>query len=257
MPGRVDGPHDPAHRRQGRWGTLAHARAKGASVNDLLSYTLQGGVATLVMDDGKVNAMSIPMLETLHAAFDRAEGDGAVVLLLGREGMFSAGFDLKVFSRGREPTLRMLRLGATLCERILAFPYPVVTGCTGHAYPAGAFLMLSADRRIGAEGPFRIGMNEVALGLTLPAFAVEVARHRLAPAYFQRAVTGDMYGPGEAVAAGFLDELVAPAKLDARCREVAEALCTIDFEAHRGSKDKVRAATRAALRDAIEAELRA
>ncbi len=224
-------------------------------MNDLLSYTLDSGIATLAMDDGKVNAMSIPMLETLHAAFDRTERDGAVVLLTGREGIFSAGFDLKVFPQGREPTVKMLRLGATLCERILSFPYPVVTGCTGHAYPAGAFLMLSADRRIGSKGRFRIGMNEVAIGLTLPAFAVELARHRLAPAYFQRTVTGDMYGPTEAAIAGFLDELVPLEKLSERCREVAEGLCGIDFEAHRGSKNKVRADWLAALRDAIEAEL--
>lgn len=221
----------------------------------LLSYTLEGGVAAMAMDDGKVNAMSIPMLEALHAAFDRAERDGAVVLLTGREGIFSAGFDLKVFSQGREPTLKMLRLGATLCERILSFPYPVVTGCTGHAYPAGAFLMLSADRRIGSEGPFRIGMNEVAIGLTIPAFAVEVARHRLAPAYFQRTVTGDMYDPTEAVMAGFLDELVPPVNLTERCREVAEGLCGIDFEAHQGSKNRVRAECLKALRHAIAAEL--
>lgn len=226
-------------------------------MSDRVSYALEGGIATLAMDDGKVNAMSIPMLEALHAAFDRAERDGAVVLLVGREGIFSAGFDLKVFPQGPEPTLKMLRLGATLCERILSFPHPVVTGCTGHAYPAGAFLMLSADRRVGSEGPFRIGMNEVAIGLTLPAFAVELARHRLAPAYFQRVVTGDLYAPAEAVAAGFLDEVVPPERLRARCLEVAQGLGAIDLEAHRGTKQKVRGACLAALRGAIEAELRA
>jgi enoyl-CoA hydratase len=224
-------------------------------MDSFVSYTLDGGVATLAMDDGKVNSLSIPALEALHAAFDRAERDGAVVLVIGREGVFSAGFDLKVFPQGRAPTVKMLRLGATLCERILSFPYPVVTGCTGHAYPAGAFLMLSADRRIGAEGPFRIGLNEVAIGLTLPAFAVELARHRLSPAYFHRTVTGDLYGPDEATAAGFLDELVPPENLPGRCREVAEGLCGIDFEAHRGTKDKVRADCLAALRRAIDAEL--
>ncbi|MDJ0788066.1 MAG: crotonase/enoyl-CoA hydratase family protein [Myxococcota bacterium] len=224
-------------------------------MNDTLSYTLDGGIATLAMDDGKVNAMSIPMLTNLHAAFDRAEKDRAVVVLTGKEGLFSAGFDLKVFSQGRGPTIEMLRLGATLAEKILSFPFPVVTGCTGHAYPAGAFLMLSADRRIGCEGAFRIGMNETAIGLTLPAFAVELARHRLTPAYFHRTVTGDMYGPEEAVTAGFLDELVAPGDLEARSREVAEGLLAIDFDAHRGTKEKVRAACLEALRGAIEAEL--
>lgn len=224
-------------------------------MNDLLSYTLDSGVATLAMDDGKANAMSIPMLEALHAAFDRAEADGAVVLLTGREGIFSAGFDLKVFPQGREPTLKMLHLGATLYEKILAFPFPVVTACTGHAYPAGAFLMLSADRRIGSVGPYKIGMNETAIGLTLPGFAVELARHRLTPSYFQRTVTGDMYGPAEALTAGFLDEIVAPEKLLERSREVAEGLCQIDIDAHRGAKAKVRGPWLAALRAATKAEL--
>lgn len=224
-------------------------------MNDLLSYELEGGVATLVMDDGKVNAMSIVMLESLHAAFDRAERDGAVVALIGREGIFSAGFDLKVFPQGPEPTRTMLRLGATLAERVLSFPFPVVTACTGHAYPMGAFLMLSADRRIGAAGDFRIGLNEVAIGLTLPLFAVEVARQRLAPAYFQRAVVGDLYGPDEAVVAGFLDEVVAPGELARRSREVATGLTAIDYEAHAGTKRKLRAAALDALRAAIEAEL--
>ena len=221
-------------------------------MTDYLTYALDSGIATLAMDDGRVNAMSIPMLEALHAAFDQAERDEAVVLLTGREGMFSAGFDLKVFPQGPEPTMKMLRLGATLCERILAFPFPVVTGCSGHAYPAGAFLMLSADRRVGAQGPFQIGMNETAIGLTLPDFAVEVARYRLAPAYFQRTTTGDLYGPEEAVTAGFLDEVVPAEALTDRCRAVAEGLCKIDFDAHRGTKQKVRGDCLAALRAVIE-----
>ena len=120
---------------------------------------------------------------------------------------------------------------------------------------AGAFLLLSADRRIGAEGAFQIGLNEVQIGLTLPGFAVELARHRLTPPYFHRAVTGDLYGPEEAVTAGFLDELVPPDELDARCRAVAEGLCKVDLDAHRGTKQKVRAECLAALRSVIAEEL--
>jgi enoyl-CoA hydratase/carnithine racemase len=221
----------------------------------LVSYDLSDGIATLTMDDGKVNAMSVPMLEALHQALDRAAADRAVVLLTGRPGLFSAGFDLKVFPQGPGPTRAMLRLGATLAERVLSFPLPVVTACSGHAYPMGAFLLLSADRRIGAAGDFRIGLNEVAIGLTLPLFAVEIARQRLAPAYFQRSVTGDLYGPEEAVSAGFLDEVVPPGELAARSRDVAQGLASVDFEAHAATKLRVRGASLAALRAAIEAEL--
>jgi enoyl-CoA hydratase len=224
-------------------------------MTNLVSYELSDRIATLTMDDGKVNAMSIEMLGALHAAFDRAEADEAIVLLRGRAGIFSAGFDLKVFGSGEGPTLKMLRLGATLAARILGFPTPVVTACTGHAYPAGAFLMLAADRRLGIEGPFRIGLNEVAIGLTIPLFAVEVARHRLTPAYFQRAVTGDLYPPAEAVVAGFLDEIVPAEELATVSREVASGLTKIDLAAHRGTKSRVRAAVIEAIRAAIEAEL--
>ncbi len=221
----------------------------------LVTYAFANGIAEFEMDDGKANALSIPMLEELHACFDRAEADAGVVLLSGRKGIFSAGFDMTVFPQGREPTLTMLRLGATLAERILSFPFPVVTACSGHAFPMGAFLMLSADRRLGCAGDFRIGMNEVAIGMTLPLFAIEIARQRLAPAYFHRAVTGDMYGPEEAVVAGFLDEVVDPNRLPQRSREVAEALTSIDYAAHAATKLKLRSACLAALRGAIESEL--
>ncbi len=224
-------------------------------MSELVSYDLSDGIASLTMDDGKVNAMSIPMLRALHAAFDRAETDGAVVLLTGRAGIFSAGFDLKVFPHGPGPTLTMLRLGATLAERLLSFPFPVVTACNGHAYPMGAFLMLSAHRRLGAEGAFRIGMNEVAIGMTLPHFAIEIARHRLTPAHFQRIVTGDMHTPPEAVVAGYLDEVVPVDELAARSREVALGLASIDLGAHRETKLRVRAACLDALRAVIESEL--
>ncbi len=224
-------------------------------MSDLVSYSLADGIATLEMDDGKVNAMSVAMPQALHAGLDRAEADGAVVLLTGRTGIFSAGFDLKVFPQGRTATVAMLRLGATLAQRILSFPFPVVTACNGHAYPMGAFLMLSADRRIGSAGEFRIGMNEVSIGLTLPLFAIEIARQRLTPAYFQRTVTGEMFGPGEAVVAGFLDEVVPASELAARSREVAHSLTAIDFNAHAATKLLVRGACLAALQGAIESEL--
>lgn len=224
-------------------------------MNPLVSYDLSDGIATLTMDDAKVNAMSIPMLEALHDGFQRAEDDGAVVLLTGREGIFSAGFDLKVFPLGRGPTLTMMRLGATMAERVLSFPYPVVTACNGHAYPMGAFLMLAADRRVGARGEFRIGLNEVAIAMTLPRFAVEIARQRLAPAYFQRCVVGDLYGPDEAVRAGFLDEIVEPSALAERSREVASGLTAMDYPSHAATKLRVRGAALSALREAIDEEL--
>jgi enoyl-CoA hydratase/carnithine racemase len=149
------------------------------TMSDLTTYELDGRIATITMDDGKVNAFSIPMLQALHAAFDRAEQDDAVVVLTGREGYFSAGFDLKVFASGDvERVVEMLRLGATLTERILSFKTPVLAACNGHAVAAGSFVLLAADLRIGTEGSFRLGLNEVKIGLTMPWFAIELAGGR-------------------------------------------------------------------------------
>jgi enoyl-CoA hydratase len=224
---------------------------------ELLTYELDGRVASITMDDGKVNVFSIPMLRSLHGAFDRAESDGAVVLLSGREGYFSAGFDLKVVAGGeRDQIVEILTLGARLAERILSFPTPVVVACTGHAFPAGAFLLLSADLRIGATGPFRIGLNEVRIGMTVPWFAIEIARQRLHPAAFDRTVvSAHMYGPEEAVTAGFLDRVVAPEALRAASLEAAAGLCELDFAAHKVTKLRARAGSLSALRSAIEREL--
>jgi enoyl-CoA hydratase len=228
-------------------------------MSEPVRYELDGRIATITMDDGKVNAFSIPMLQAVHAAFDRAERDGAVVLLTGRENYFSAGFDLKVFAGGEvDRVVEMLKLGATLAERILAFPTPVVAACNGHAVAAGSFLLLAADLRIGTHGRFRIGLNEVKIGLTVPWFAIELARQRLQPADFSRAVVNaTMYGPDEAVPAGFLDRIVEADELHAAGLDGAAGLAELNVAAHAATKLRARASALAAVRSAIETELSA
>jgi enoyl-CoA hydratase len=223
---------------------------------ELAQYELEDGIATVTIDDGKVNAFSIEMLETLHAALDRAQSDAAVLVIVGREGYFSAGFDLKVFGEGVERTLEMLTLGATLSERILSFARPVVTACSGHAIAAGSFLPLCADVRVGTEGPFKIGLNEVKIGLTVPWFAIELARQRLSRAEFDAAVgCARMYSPTEAVRAGFLDSVVPAGQLHAAAHEQARALAELNAEAHAATKLRVREGALRRLRAAIETEL--
>lgn len=228
-------------------------------MSETVRYELDGPVAKITMDDGKVNAFSIPMLQAIHVAFDRAEQDGAIVLLSGRENYFSAGFDLKVFAGGEvDRVVEMLKLGARLAERILAFPRPVVAACNGHAVAAGAFPLLAADLRIGTRGRFRIGLNEVKIGLTVPWFAIELARQRLQPAAFSRAVVNaTMYGPEDAVAAGFLDRAVEEDKLHAAGLDGAAELAELNVAAHAATKLRARASAIIAVRSAIESELSA
>jgi enoyl-CoA hydratase len=226
-------------------------------MSDLVSYDRDGPVSTVTMDDGKVNVFSFDMLRALHGAFDEAERDETVVLLRGRPGYFSAGFDLKVLRDATpEDTRELLALGATLAERILLFPAPVVVSCTGHAFPAGAFLLMAADERIGAAGPFKLGLNEVRIGLTLPWFAIVLARHRMTPAHFDHAtVTGTMFDPEGALAAGLLDAIVAPEELEAASRVAAADLATVDRRAHAVTKRRARQVAANELRAAIESEL--
>lgn len=224
-------------------------------MSELTTYLHDGAVATITMDDGKVNALGVPMLEELHSAFDRAESDGAVVILTGREGRFSGGFDLRVFSETPELLPQMLTLGARLAERILTFPRPVVTACTGHGVAAGCFIQLPADLRLGIDGPFLIGLNEVKIGLTMPQFVIDLARSRLTPAHFDRAVNcAAMYSPVDAVAAGFLDRVVMGDDLQAEALEAANGLAELHGEAHLATKLKSRATLIEAVHAAIERE---
>jgi enoyl-CoA hydratase len=221
----------------------------------LLSYQLDGPVATIAMDDGKANALSPQMLGELNEALDRAQADGAIVVLAGREGRFSGGFDLNVLRGGGADAITMLRGGFELAVRLLSFPTPVVIACTGHAVAMASFLLLSVDERIGAAGDFRITANEVAIGLTMPYAAVEICRHRLTPAQFNRAVLlSAVYSPEDAVAAGFLDRLVPAADLLDGARNRAAELAKLDMSAHAGSKERLRASALQAIRAGIEAE---
>jgi enoyl-CoA hydratase len=219
-------------------------------MSQLASYELQDGIATIAMDDGKANALSSAMLGELASAFERAERDGAVIVLTGRERTFSGGFDLRC-----EPTgwPQMVGAGARLAERMLAFPQPVLAACNGNAIAMAGFLLLAADVRIGAAGSFRIGLNEVAIGLAVPRFGIALAQHRLSAPYADRClVTGALLDPEEARTAGFLDRVVAPQRLREEALAAARTLAGVDRPAHAATKLRARAQALAGVRDGIE-----
>jgi enoyl-CoA hydratase len=220
-----------------------------------LRTSIEGGVARVTIDDGKVNAMSAALLGEIGEALDDAERAAAVVVMSGREGIFSAGFDLPTFQAGADATLEMLRGGVSLIDRLLRFPLPVATVCTGHAYPMGAFLMMAADVRLATAGPWRIGMNEVAIGLTVPRFAVELARHRLTPAGFARVTTAAMFEPEEARRLGYLDRVVDPSTLAQAVDEEVVRLRALDPASFVATKARVNEHVVGAVREAAADEL--
>jgi len=222
----------------------------------LVDYALQDGIATIRIDDGKRNALSPDVLRGIYDALDRAATDGAIVILTGRESVFSAGFDLKVMKRGGMDALRMLRAGYALTARVMAYPRPVIAACNGHAFAMGVFLMLSADYVIGSRGDFRISANEVAIGLTMPRVAAATLRHRLEPAAFQRAVTlSESFDVEAALQAGLFDELVDAADLASRAQVLADRFRALDAKAHAASKRRIRAATIRRIRFSLPLDL--
>ena len=224
-------------------------------MRELVSYDLEDSIATIAMDDGKANVFSLEMLSQINAAFDRAAADRAVVVLTGREGIFSGGFDLRALGTGGTTAASMVTAGFELAERVLSFPMPVVIACNGHAIAMGVFLLLSGDYRIGAAGPYKIVANEVAIGLTMPRTAVEICRQRLAPAHFNRAVIlSEVYSPDDAAAAGFLDRITSGSDLLTEARTTALALRKLNMDAHTATKLRARDHALRAIRAAIESD---
>jgi len=205
------------------------------------------------LDDGKANALSFAMWEQINKALDKAEAAGKVVIIAGRPGKFSAGFDLSVMGQGGDAMIKLMRTGVETARRLLEFPTPVVAAASGHALAMGALLLLSTDYRIGIHGNYKIGLNEVAIGMTLPHFGVELARARLNAAHFNRAVgLASIYDAPGAVIAGYLDEAVEETGLMDRAGTVAGELAGLNMDAHRGSKARVRDQFKVALDQAIE-----
>ena len=223
---------------------------------EYVQYGHKDRIATIVIDDGKRNALSPGVLREIYAALDRAEADEALVILTGREDVFSAGFDLNVMQRGGLNALRMLGSGYALTARVLSYPHPVIAVCNGHAFAMGVFLMLSADYVVGARGDFRITANEVALGLTMPRVAAAMLRHRLNPAAFQRAVNlAETFGTEAALEAGFFDQLVEPVDLMACADAQATKMLALDQRAHAASKLRIRRALIRKIRRSIPLDL--
>ncbi|MFK0087755.1 crotonase/enoyl-CoA hydratase family protein [Pseudomonas sp. NPDC090755] len=221
-------------------------------MSELITYHLEDGIATLTLNNGKVNAISPDVIAAFNAALDQAVQDRAVVIITGQPGILSGGYDLKVMTSGPQQAVSLVTAGSTLARRMLSHPFPIIVACPGHAVAKGAFLLLSADYRIGVEGPFNIGLNEVQIGMTMHHVGIELARDRLRRSAFHRSViNAEMFDPAGAVDAGFLDKVVPAEQLQQAALTAAQQLKKINMHAHKNTKLKVRKALLDILDDAI------
>lgn len=224
----------------------------------MMHYEVRNNVALLALDDGKANVVGHAFLDAINSGLDRAQEEKAgAVIIRGREGLFSGGFDLGEFKKGPDAGRAMVRRGFELLIRLYGFPRPVVAACTGHAIAMGAFVVMACDTRIGARGEFKLSAPETALGMDLPPILVELIASRISPRHMTRvAVQAETYNPEQAVDAGFLDEVVDAAEIDARAQAAAERLASLPAQ-YGANKLSVRARTLKIMRANLEELLKA
>ena len=224
---------------------------------DQVSFELRGNIAVVTMDDGKANALSPAVLDQLDAALDRADAEAKAIVLTGREGRFSAGFDLRVMMSGPEAARDLVTRGGQLLLRCYEIPKPLVIACNGHALAAGALLVATGDTRIGAMGAFKIGLNEVANSMPVPILAHEFARDRLDPRELVASVLqAKIYDPVGAAAAGWLDRTVPPAELEDAAMTEAARLSALPAGAYAITKRSLRRQTIEHIRATLDSNLR-
>lgn len=223
-----------------------------------VSYTLDDKVAIVTMDDGKANALSQIMIDALKEALARAEKEAGALVLAGRPDKFCAGFDLKVMLSSPQAAATLLTAGADLLLALYGSPIPIVIACTGHALAGGALVVLTGDFRIGAAGDYKLGLNEVAIGMPVPVLAMELARDRLSKRALHHAtLLAQIYNPGGALDAGYLDAVEAPDQVIARARTEAVRLAGLSRGAFSATKKRLRGATIAHIRASMEADMAA
>ncbi len=214
-------------------------------MTELATLESNGDVSIITLDDGKVNVFSPDMIEQLNIILDKVPEDKGSILIQGKEGMFSAGFDLKVMQGGdTEAMSKMAAGGFKLLARVYSFPRPVVVACSGHAIALGAFLLCCADYRVGAKGEYIVQANEVRNNMSIPTPILEISKSRISKAHWYRAIlNAEAYNIEDSIEAGYLDEVVEATNLSNRAMEVANDLATLDHPHYKMTKELDQKAT--------------
>ncbi|WP_298782397.1 crotonase/enoyl-CoA hydratase family protein [uncultured Polaribacter sp.] len=225
-------------------------------MNEFVTYQSEENCVIITINNGKANAISHEVIEGLNISLDKAEQEDKVVILTGTSGIFSGGFDLKVMTESADSAKELVTKGSTLSLKMLSFPKPIIIACNGHAIAKGAFLLLSSDYRIGVEGDFKIGLNEVMIGMTMHHAGIAIAKSRLSEVYLNRSVNNaEIFSSKDAVKAGFLDVIVPEDHLLPTAIKVAKMFTKLNSKAHAATKLKVRKPYLMALKNAIELDL--
>jgi enoyl-CoA hydratase len=224
-----------------------------------VTYSLKDEIAQITMDDGKANSMNWIFFEEMGKSMDRAENDGAKVLVItGRPGFFSGGLDLKLL-----PTLsasEMRDFATTFARtmlRVFSFPVPTIAASTGHAVAGGAMLTYACDRRFAIDGPYRIQMNETLIGIALPSWMFLIAGSAIPSRWRNEALLhARAYNPNEALERGILDGVAEDAdSLAAQVKAATAELLSLNLPAYAASKKNLRQAEIEHVLDLLKKDL--
>ncbi|NKB58821.1 MAG: crotonase/enoyl-CoA hydratase family protein [Alphaproteobacteria bacterium] len=224
-------------------------------MSDFVTFDLTDRIATLTMDDGKANAFGLEMIAALCDGLDRAAAEASAVVITGRPGVLCAGFDLKII-RGNDDVakLAMRTAGVEALLQTYMHPLPIIFACPGHAVAAGALLLLTGDVRIGTRGDYKIGLNEVGIGLSLPEFGLSLARDRLDPRVITQAILGArLYDAEEAAEVGYLDQAADAGVVMEIAQQTARDMLELDAQAFASTKQRLRQPTVDRIRASLAA----
>jgi len=221
--------------------------------DQIATLTSDGDVSIITLNDGKANVFSPEMSKAVSSLLDQVPEDKGSLVITGRPGIFSAGFDLKIISSGdADAVAAMVKAGFTLLARIYNFPRPVIAACSGHGVALGAFLLCCADYRIGAKGQFIVQANETRNNMSIPTPILEISKSRIAKTHWYRAIlNAEAYPVENAIEPGYLDEVTDAENLMNRAMEVANDLATLGHPHYKITKDLDQKETLKRIHDAI------
>ena len=220
----------------------------------LATLSHEEDVSIITLDDGKANVFSLAMSQAVNDCLDEVPTEKGSLIITGRPGMFSAGFDLKVIAAGDLTATREMSLGGfRLLSRILSFPRPVVAACSGHGIALGTFLLCCCDYRMGAKGEFLVGANEMRTNMVIPIPILELIKFRVSQSHKYRAVLGaEMYPIESAIEAGLMDEVVEPDALMEAALIKAKDLATLGHPSYTLTKELYIGETAKKINDALD-----
>jgi enoyl-CoA hydratase len=205
----------------------------------IATLTSKDDISIITLDDGKANVFSPKMIQDVNECLDNVPTENGAIIITGREGMFSAGFDLKIISAGDiQATMDMSLSGFKLLSRIFSFPRPILAACSGHGIALGTFLLCCCDYRVGVKGDFMIGANEMRTNMVIPIPILELISHRVSASHKYRAILGaEMYSIESGLEAGLIDEVVDPENLMETAMLKAKDLATMGHPSYTLTKE--------------------